>query len=306
MFKSITKSFYLNSKRFFVSPQTPLYKNTQLFKTVQKNFVSGNPQSKVNRENRELDKIEKFWDKVEKDEIRRRGIESEVEKRYSDPIIKLGKEAKEDDKKSMEFYYIPLSNEDSKLLEHFSNEAAEMIKTGGKLILINEINFFNKSQPLEKQIKLDPNFEPMSLKEVEELKKEFKEIFEKEEIFNFVLQKGRSIYNGLKSLKEDILTDYVNFSQKLSYLEDYNEVMTSIPFNTKINGNFEKQEDPHYVKLFMDNVKFNEAETTNKLKEIYLNYYKAIIESYKEKKEIKNKEDAEEKSELKLIENEIE
>jgi len=303
MFKSITKSVYSNSKRFFVPFQTHIYQSTQLFKTVQKNFVSGNPQSKVNRENRELDKIEKFWDKVEKDEIRRRGLESEVEKRYSDPVIKLGKE---EDKKSLEFYYIPLSNEDSKLLEHFSNEAAEMIKNGGKLTLINEINFFNKSQPLEKQIKLDSNFEPLSLKEVEEFKKEFKEIFEKEEIFNFVLQKGRSLYNSLKSLKEDILLEYVNLSGKLSYLENYNEVMTSIPFNTKINANFEKQEDPHYVKLFLDNVKFNEAETTNKLKEIYLNYYKAIVESYKEKKETKNKENAEEKSGLNLIENQIE
>ena len=308
MFKSILKCLNLNSKNFLLSSSNTSSKYMKFDKTILKH-VSNNPQSKVNRENREMEKIENFWNKVEQDEIRRRGIASDVEKRYDEPTIQIGKDARDEflnSKSFIESYYIPLTNDDVKLLEHFSNDAADMIKTGGRLVLINEINFYNKSKPLDKQIKFDPGFEPLELKEVEELKIEFKEIFDKEEIFNFILQKGKSLFKDLKNLKYSIIENHKNFTEKLSYLDDYNEAMISIPFNTKITSNFERQEDPKYVKLFLDNAKFDENATTNKLKEIYFNYYNAIVDSYKQKREKKLNPDIQEKAGLNTLLDQVE
>jgi hypothetical protein len=259
-------------------------KSNLLFKLNLK-FVSGNPQSKENREKREIDKANKYWENVENEYKKKMDFVKEIEKKYDEETLYVGRHINLNHKGQIdaqieqslvELYYIPLTVNDSKLLSNFSKEAAEKIFKGGRLVLYNEIKNFNKSQPLDNQLQFNPPFEPLSAEDINELKSEFSEICDDDYILNFVLQSGKSLFNELKEIKEEKADYYLTYLEKLNYIDHYGEVIKSVPFNTNISVDFKKYDDPQYVKFYLSNTNFNENQLVDQLKEIYFNFYKQL------------------------------
>jgi hypothetical protein len=286
-FKSTIKNNVVSMNKI----SSPLFKSNNFLKLSCK-FVSGNPQSKVNRENRELDKIEKFWDGVDKQVSEKTNIVKEVEDKYHVESFLLGKDISTEktenkaldaslDEKLVEVYYVPLTKDDGEILNNFSSNTQESIIKGGRVVLYNEIINYNRSQPIEKHLTLSPPFEPLTNDEIFTLQFEFDELYKNEKLFNYVLQNGRPMYNELKKIRDEKIKKVQEYKKKLNYVDHYGEAMSSVPFNTKIAVEFQKYEDPHYVKLFLKN--FDEEKCTSELKNVYMNFYKELNESIKNK-----------------------
>lgn len=255
-------------------------------------FVSGNPQSKVNRENRDLDKIEKFWEDVDKKLLEKAQIVKEVEEKYHIESFLIGKNISTEksenksidasgEEKIVEVYYVPLAKDDGEILKNFSSNTQENIIKGGRIVLYNEIINYNRSQPIDKHLTLSPPFEPITNDEIFTLQFEFDELYHNEKLFNYVLQNGRTMFNELKKIRDEKIKKVVEYKKKLTYVDHYGEAMSSLPFNTKVAVDFQKYEDPHYVKLFLKN--FDEEKCTTELKNIYLSFYNELNESINNK-----------------------
>jgi hypothetical protein len=267
-----------------------------IYNTVQR-FVSANPQSKVNRENRELDKIEKYWEQVDIQIADKANILKEVENKYKTETIYVGrhisgKQTKIDpliEEKLIEMYYIPLSKDDGNLLSNFSQATADAIVTGGRMVLYNEIVSYNRTQPIEKHLHLKPEFEPLNKEDIKELMQDFYEIYENEKIFNFILQNGKKMLNELRKIKYQKIKQCEDYRKKLNYVDHYGEVINNIPFNTKISKDFQKSEDPQYVAKFLKEKNIEDQNLTDTLKVIYFDYYNSVAESFTSGKNDKTK-----------------
>jgi hypothetical protein len=286
--------------------------NTPLYKFPCK-YVSGNPQSKVNRENRELDKIEKFWEGVDAELAVKNKIVKEVEAKYNIESFFVGKNVTNPnqldstfEEKLVDVYYVPLTKEDGNLLNNFSSATAESIIKGGRVVLHNEVVNFNRSQPIDQHLKLTPAFEPLTNEELSELQYDFAELYQSEKLFNYVLQNGKDMFTELKKIREGKIKQVTEYKNKLNYVEHYGEAMSSIPFNSKISVDFQRYEDPHYVKFLMKEKKVDEEKLTENLKEIYLNYYKELNETIKARNENKVAEQKSETVGLDKIKSQIE
>ena len=280
--------FRLCTKFNLIKCNTNLLKlNSLLPKSIYKNIikhVSQNPQSKVNRENRELDKIEKFWEDVDQGIAEKAKIEKEVENRYKLDSFHIGKHIVpntpvDPSMEVVDVYYVPLTKEDGSLLSNFSKSTSDSIIKGGRIVLLNEINNYNRSQPIEKHLKMTPEFEPLTNDEVKEIQYLYYELFQNEKVFNFILQNGKPMLNELRKIREHKIKLCEDYRKSLNYVDHYGEVINTYPFNTKIAHEFQKYDDPHYIKLFLKEKKVDEVKLTETLKNIYFDFYKGVSDT---------------------------
>jgi hypothetical protein len=257
---------------------------TKLLKTFKpkisfRTFISGNRQNRENRDKKEIAKFELFWKGIDKMVLERRELEKKIENKYDGEDTLLGND-KHTSENITQLYYIPLTKEDEGLLVNFSNKAIDSIRKGGRLVLKEEVELYN-SENLVNKIPFD--FIPLNENEVEDLKKSFPEIYEDSKLFYYALQQGKPFYNTLIKYKDESTNMSKSYLSYLKYIVHYSHFgnKPNPPFNTKISMEFPKHADPHYIKLVTN--KLNEDNLCKTFKKIYLDYYEALIQAFKEK-----------------------
>jgi cell division septum initiation protein DivIVA len=133
-----------------------------------------------------------------------------IEDLYKEKVIKIvSTDTKTDVNEVSKVYYIELSHEEKAFVkEVFSKEASEIIISGGRMVLLNELkrNFnetITKSQSYNRIYNDLKGFECMTEEEVLFLKTYFSDLFEKEEMKNYVLSQGRQVYESYKKLFDE-------------------------------------------------------------------------------------------------------
>jgi hypothetical protein len=247
-------------------------------KTSLRFFVSRNKKSWEDREKRELKKIEKFWENIDKEIEIKRTVEKELEDKYKDQELLIGNSVH--GSQLVDIYYVPLAKEDEPLLDLFSTKAADEIRKGGRLLLLRELEHYSIEHPGSG---IGINFTPMSLGDIKELKDEYYYIYTNNKLFELALQKGKPFIEKLNQEKSRILSYHQKFINHMKYIANYSEIKNP-PFNTKIKLDFQKFEDPKYVKIALKGGKLDENEVSNRLSGIYHNYYDALVKTFKEGK----------------------
>jgi hypothetical protein len=241
-------------------------------------FVSKSKKSHEEREKRELKKIEKFWENIDKEIEDKRSIEKEIEAKYKNQENLIGNTVH--GSQLVDIYYVPLTKDDESLLDLFSTKAADDIRRGGRILLQKELEQYGKEHPGSGS---SINFTPMTLNDIKEIKEKYYEIYSNNNLFEAAIQRGKPFIEALNKEKTRILLNHQKFISHMNYISNYSQIKNP-PFNTKIKIDFQKFEDPHYVKLVLAKNKYDENELNNKLLDIYHRYYNTLVETFKEGK----------------------
>jgi hypothetical protein len=221
----------------------------------------------INSQGFDLDKetkIERFWNQLEKEIMEDK--KSHFQKNKPEKNILIAD--KNSEGRVKEVYYVPLKPSDEIFLKEFSESAAEQIRQGGKIVLKYEI---------ENIAKKTFDYIPLTEHEIEELKDKFPHLYDDSETFSFVLQNGRPLFESLKKYNDENLAFVNLYASHLSRLKVKEYI--NVPFNTNISAEFQKQNDPHYVKVLLGG-RLNETRLSSSLKKIYFDYYNSLVEGY--------------------------
>lgn len=132
-----------------------------------------------------------------------------IEDLYKEKIMKIGSTIGKSSDEEKKVLYIQLTNDEKAFVnEVYSKETAEIIISGGRMVLKNELTMnFNEivtKHVLYNRISNDlKEFESLNDEEIHFLRTNFSDLFENELIKDFVLGLGRKVYDSYKRLYEE-------------------------------------------------------------------------------------------------------
>lgn len=252
----------LKSKNQLISP---------LLKIQFKN-VSRSQTSRDNREKYDLKKMDDYWEKVDKEYNRRLDIAKEIEEKYKINNETLISSSAGVNGEIKEIYFVPLTKNDEKIIQtYIKPERHEGIRRGGRLVLLDEINRYNKKFVYKK---IDFDFEPLDYNDFEILKRQYSLFVSNKDIFVFVLQRGKKIFNFIKefqNLRKEILYRYSSLFRKIDHteaMEDYK----LLPLKNNIEIDLKKVESSKWIKKLFEKNKLTEEKLEHKFTEIYSDF----------------------------------
>jgi len=238
------------------------------FIKTQVKHVSRSLTSRENREKYDLKKMDDYWELVDKDVNRRMEIMKQIEEKYktkSEILISNSRDSKNEIK---EIYFVPLINTDENILNNFFNkEKQDDIRKGGRLVLLDEVNKFNKNNPFNK---ISFDYEPLEYQDFQKIKKQYNILMDNKEYFIIALQQGKKILEFLESFREYKDDLQKNLNKNFRLVEHLEAVENSHPLRNNIEININKIETSNWIKNLFRNNKIDEKILGKKFNKIYL------------------------------------
>ena len=122
----------------------------------------------------------------------------------------------------------------------------------------------------------------MTIEELQNFEYEFQGLVEDDEVYGYVIQEGKVIYDELLNLKQQEMNNMYNLveiAMKENTAFDLDEDVIDAPFNTNIAIDFKNINDPYYVKvIFVNKVVKNKEH----MLEIFHKKYTDLYENMKQ------------------------
>jgi len=240
------------------------------FLKIQVKHVSRSQTSRENREKYDLKKMDDYWDSVDKDVNRRMEIMKQIEEKYKTKSETLVSNSKFSDKEIKEIYFVPLIKSDENILNnYFNKDKHEDIKKGGRLVLLDEVNKFNKNNPFKK---ISFDYEPLEFQDFEVIKKKYNVLLDNKDYFIVALQQGKKIFEFMENYhlyKNKLHKDMNNNFRTIEHLE---AVENTHPLRNNIEVNIEKIESSAWIKNLFKNNKIDDIVLRKKFNELYFDY----------------------------------
>jgi hypothetical protein len=253
-----------------------LNQKSKNFLKFQMKFVSANPASRENLDLREFKKIDDAAELRYENMLKKLELSKKIEEKYQINSKKLQSKNPLNTINAKKIYFVPLIKSDEKIIsENFPVGIQNDIKRGGRLVLFEEVNKFNLDENNKNKISFD--FQPLDILDFEKIKKDYSIFLEDKELFIFLLQVGKKIFEFLKkfeSLKKNFIEEN---NLKFRILDNYSDIVSNynldnIPLSNKITIELKKYENPEWVKNLMAKNKISEKNLQEKFLDIYLKY----------------------------------
>lgn len=244
-----------------------------------KKFVSSNPAAKENRDNRDFKKFEDIEESRINKMQQNLELSKQIEEKYKSKSEKFSTKNHSGDNKKI--YYVPLTKSDEEILaENFSNaEMQNDIRKGGRIVLLDEVQKHNNENP-QKKIELD--FEPLDLKDLERIKRQYAFFLDDKELLIFLLQIGKKILPFLRNFEKNRLNILEENSYNFRKLDSYIDLENSNPLSSKISIELKKYENPEWIGKLLVNNNLKENDLVQKFNDIYFKYLECVNFELKE------------------------
>jgi hypothetical protein len=240
------------------------------FLKFQIKHVSRSLTSRENREKYDLKKMDDYWDSVDKEFERRMEIAKQIEEKYKSKSENLISNQKKSASETKEIYFVPLTKSDeSILIGFFRAEMQDDIKKGGRLVLLDEVRKYNKSN-IFARIEID--FEPLDAQDFEKIKKNFNYLLTEKEFFVVAMQQGKKIFEFLEAFKSHKANLHRNVNEAFRRVEHLEAIESSHPHKNNLNVNLRKIENSNWIKNLFSNNKIDEKILSEKFNKIYFEF----------------------------------
>ena len=232
--------------------------------------VSRSLTSRENREKYDLKKMDDYWDSVDIEFERRMEIAKQIEEKYKSKSENLISNQKKSASEIKEIYFVPLTKSDeSILIGFFRTEMQDDIKKGGRMVLLDEVRKYNKSN-IFARIEID--FEPLDAQDFEKIKKNFNYLLTEKEFFVVAIQQGKKIFEFLEAFKTHKANLHRNVNEAFRRVEHLEAIESSHPHKNNLNVNLRKIENSNWVKNLFSNNKIDEKILSEKFNKIYFEF----------------------------------